>query len=182
MGLETFLDFGINIQYFLLHLRRARFELRHVQNRIYDFQQPGAARMNLVGKFRVFRRTERAHAFFLQNLRKTDYRIERSPQFVAHIGDQIALGPVGAFRLGLGSRQFDIPHFGVIGELACLFNPYVQSAHQQPDQDHPGQRECPDIERRFGDVGQERRPDIGKRQGNLLDSPNIPGDPVRSGT
>ncbi|MNE80999.1 hypothetical protein D3C80_1776160 [compost metagenome] len=65
-----------------------------------------------------------------QQIHHADDAIERCPQFVAHIGQEGALGDIGGFRFPLGSKKGvrlglalrDIPN-GRTGTPAAVFMP-----------------------------------------------------------
>ena len=96
----------------VLQLLLAGLDLRHVQDIVDQFQQQPAAVVDVVGVFDVFRTPGGAEHLLHDDFRKADHGVQRRAQLVAHIGQELGLGPVGEVGLLLGQ-----PH-RLIGRLA----------------------------------------------------------------
>ena len=74
---------------------RPGLDPRHVEDVVDDAEQVGAALVDVLAVFVVFRRAERAEHARLHDLREADDGVERRAQLVADIGEELGLGPVG---------------------------------------------------------------------------------------
>src|SRR5580704_16635988 len=77
-------------------------DLRHVENAVDDRQQMVAGIVDQAGIFVAPLGIEHQRGFSLEHLGKADDGVERCAQFVAHGGEEAALGGIGALRLGAG--------------------------------------------------------------------------------
>ena len=87
---------------FLVQLELAGFDLRQVQNVVYEAQQMVTAIMNVRGIFLVMAVADRTEHLVLHHLGKADDGVQGSAQLVADAGEEIRLGARGDLRLVLG--------------------------------------------------------------------------------
>src|SRR5260221_9522704 len=85
----------------------ARFDLRQVEDVVDEGEQVLPRAVDVAHVLELLRVQVAEHAL-LQHLGKADDRIERRAQLVGHVGEELALVPVGAFELGglLGHLPF----------------------------------------------------------------------------
>ena len=74
-------------------------DLRHVENAVDHRQQVVPGIVDEAGIFVAASGIERQHRFLHQHFRKADDGVERRAQFVAHGGEEAALGGIGALSL-----------------------------------------------------------------------------------
>ena len=73
----------------------AGFQLGEIQNVVDQFQQRGAGDVDRPERILLFLIR---HGAALEQFGEADYGIQRSPQLVAHRGQEVALGAVGGLR------------------------------------------------------------------------------------
>ena len=88
-----------------LQLDVPRHGLGQVQDVVDDVEQVPAAGMDVAGVFQVFGRAQRAEHLLLEDLREPQDGVQGRPQLVAHIGQELVLGPVGQLGLMDGDLQ-----------------------------------------------------------------------------
>ena len=96
-----------------LELDPPGLDLRHVEDVVDDVEQILAARVDVAGIFDIFRRRRCGPNICCSiTSAEADDGVERRPQLVAHIGEELRLRPVGRFGPRLLARIF----LGEIGE------------------------------------------------------------------
>src|SRR5438876_40187 len=83
----------------LAQLDRAGLDLRKIEDVVDDVEEVDAAFMHGAGVVAVVRVADRPHRLGAQQLREADDGVERRPQLVAHVGEELGLG--AARELGL---------------------------------------------------------------------------------
>ncbi len=73
----------------------AGLDARHVEDVVDDAEQVGAAGVDVLAVFQVFRRAQFAEHARLHDFREADDGVERRAQLVADIGQELGLGAVG---------------------------------------------------------------------------------------
>ena len=124
-----------------LDLQLAGFDLGNVEHVVQQLQQvlaAGADGFEEVGPFLFVAAVGAAD----QQLGEAEDAVERRADFVAHVGEELALGAVGGFGQLLGAVQFLRVHFdarGVAGERVHLGDAHADRKqqehvdHQQPE-------------------------------------------------
>ena len=107
---------GVDLDRLLGQRRAAGLDARHVEDVVDHRQEIFAARADVGAVFLVLVGAERAEDAALHHLGEADDGVERRAQLVAHVGQELGLGAVGALGLGL---LVEIA-LGEIGELVRL--------------------------------------------------------------
>ena len=94
----------------------AGLDARHVEDVVDDREEILAARADVAAILLVLLRAERAEDAALHHLGEADDGVERRAQLVAHVGEELGLGAVGA----LGLRLLVEVALGEVGELLRL--------------------------------------------------------------
>src|SRR6202035_5925472 len=99
-------DHILYLYYLLGKFDFTSLDLRHIENIIDNRQQMKAAGMDILYVFEILLVGDWAKQLVGDHFGEPDYRVKWSPQFVAHVGEEIALRAVRC--LGLAAR-FDQP-------------------------------------------------------------------------
>jgi len=83
---------------------------RKIENIVDDTQQEPAALVDVLG-VSLLLRVQPSRDAGREHLREADDRVERGPQFVAHIGEELRFGPTGGLGALLALGQRGIGHF-----------------------------------------------------------------------
>jgi hypothetical protein len=110
----------------------AGLDAGHVEHVRNDGEQRLAAFADMRAIVEIARVSEVAEGLLLHHLREADDVVERRPQLVAHIGQELGFGAVGALRMGF---LFEVA-FGEFGELRCLQFESLARAPQVGDGRH----------------------------------------------
>ena len=82
----------VQVEQFFIEFKLAGLDLGHVEHAIDQLQQMAAGFVDQPGIFLVARRSHRAKNLPRHHFGKTDNRVQRRAQFMAHIGQEIGLG------------------------------------------------------------------------------------------
>src|SRR6476661_10084178 len=80
-------------------LELAGLDLRHVENVVDDMEQVLAALMNHACIVPIALLPQSAKQLPIEDLRESDHGVERRPELMAHIGEELRLGAGGALCL-----------------------------------------------------------------------------------
>src|SRR4051812_19784170 len=109
-------------------------DFRQVENVVDEGQEMPAALPDVAGVCAIPRRADRAEDLAFDDLGKADDAIERRPQFVAHIGQELALHAARGLSLDLGGIQFEAllleEIFGLLARMPLAFGATLE--HRNP--------------------------------------------------
>ena len=90
----------------LVQVDLAGFGLRQVEDVVDQIEQVGAAALDVAQVFTIALAADRAVHLLDDHVGETDDGIQGRAQLVAHRGQELRLGPVGALGVVLGAQQF----------------------------------------------------------------------------
>src|SRR6266702_4144339 len=89
---------------FLIKLRFSGIDFRQIENLVNNFEKVVTAIVNDLGIFLLLR-LECSDYPLRRHVGKTEDRIERGPQFVTHVGEELRFGEICRFRRGFRLAQ-----------------------------------------------------------------------------